>query len=548
MQRDPLPQSRAISTIPALPLRQVLQRLVLLCMLPLVLLALYLGVDSVRKVRAADDRAAARMASEIGAAVDHALQARIDALSALSRSPLLDSAERLPDFLRAAQSIRATFGGEVILADASGQMLLHTARPVDAALPRLPRPDGNAAAPLALSTGRPAVGNRVMGPVQQRPVVAIAVPVGEARPATRVLMSVVEVQQLQQILDQAALPEGWSLTLLDGVQAMLAERQASEPVDLEGRHVVASRWAPWSLVLASSQRSRMAPLWHAAWALGVAILGASLVGLAAGTLSARRLALAVASLVDTDAPPPGGRPVAEVLAVRERLDASLQHISAATTALRESEATFRAVVHGLPDAAALCDAERRIRLVNPAFERLFGVPAAQAIGRTTAFMYAEQADYEAQGRIRFGADAGTVPALYELRYRRADGSTFWAESVGLRVVDDTGHTLGLFGLHRDITQRKQAADLLEAEVQHRTADLALANSALAARAQTIADLYDRAPCGYFSLDMARRVTEANHTVVALLGHSRDAFVGHTISEFMTPHSRRCMRCASRNCW
>src|SRR5690349_17820313 len=104
----PLAQGRA------LPMRAYLWRLIWLCMLPLVLLAVYLGVDSVLKIRAADDRASARLASEIASAVDQALQARIDALSTLSRSPLLDDTQRLPDFYREAQSIRRIFGGEVI--------------------------------------------------------------------------------------------------------------------------------------------------------------------------------------------------------------------------------------------------------------------------------------------------------------------------------------------------------------------------------------------------------------------------------------------------
>ena len=219
-------------------------------MLPLVLLAFYLGFDSVRQILAADDRASARLASEIASSVDQTVQARMDALSALSRSPLLDDTQRLADFYRAAQSIRRTFGGEVILADLNGQMLIHTGHPFGSALPALPRPStGTAAVPEALASGSPVVGDSFLGPLTKTRLVAIAVPVGPTGKPQYVLLTILEVRQLQQVVDRVSFPPGWSVSIRDGANAILAGHpppgSSSQEESEDGvRVVVASRCRP----------------------------------------------------------------------------------------------------------------------------------------------------------------------------------------------------------------------------------------------------------------------------------------------------------------
>jgi hypothetical protein len=154
-----------------------LQRLIWISMLPLLAVAVYLAGDSVQQLRAADDRAMQQLAGQIAANLDQFVQVRMDALAALSRSPLLDDPRTLADFHRAAQSIRRTFGSHLILADATGQMLVHTGQPFGSALPQLARPGGQAAVPRALASGKPETGDRFTGPIGGELLVAVAVPV-----------------------------------------------------------------------------------------------------------------------------------------------------------------------------------------------------------------------------------------------------------------------------------------------------------------------------------------------------------------------------------
>ncbi len=80
-------------------------------------------------------------------------------------------------------------------------------------------------------------------------------------------------------------------------------------------------------------------------------------------------------------------------------------------------------------------------------------------------------------------------------------------------------------------------DHLQELVAERTAELAEVNATLARRADMVSDLYDRAPCGYHSLDSEGIVTSVNETQLAMLGYTRDEFLGRRIDEFLAPASR-----------
>ena len=513
---DPAPESAPGASL--LPLRAYLKRLIWLCMLPLLLLALYLGFDSVRKIRAADEIANHSLARELASVVDQALQARMDALSALSRSPLLDDSQRLADFHRAAQSIRSTFGGEVILADPDGRMQLHTGHPFGMPLSSLPWPAGDAAAPRALATGRPAVGDSFEGPIGKERLVSVAAPVERDGVRRHVLLNVFGAREIQQIAEKVTLPPGWSVAVRDGTRESLwtfPARTAQAPAAADDTHlVVASKVSPWSVVLAASAEKRQAPLTAAAQALGIAILGATGIGLLAGQLAGRRLTRALESLNDVGSAPPPDHQIAEVAAARRRLDELARGRERADAAKLESDDTFRAVFDGLPDAALLADAERRIRLVNPAFEAQFGVKSFNVIGRTTAFIYADAQDFVDVGLTRLAPATRGVPTVFELRCRRSDGSVFWSESTMMRVQGDDGNLLALFGLHRDITQRKLAEQALNQSRSQLTAFI------------------EQAPLGIAMLDRGMTYLAASRDWQTTFGDGVTAVVGRNIDDII----------------
>lgn len=132
---------------------------------------------------------------------------------------------------------------------------------------------------------------------------------------------------------------------------------------------------------------------------------------------------------------------------RELMDAHRQ--------LQESEILFHSIFDGMLDAATLTDTERRIKLVNPAFTQMFGYTPEEAGGHSTRMLYADPADFIEQGIRRYRLETGGDPAVFEMRYRRKDGSEFLAETSGTRIVAPHGKVLGFMAVHRDITERKR---------------------------------------------------------------------------------------------
>jgi two-component system, sensor histidine kinase and response regulator len=81
-------------------------------------------------------------------------------------------------------------------------------------------------------------------------------------------------------------------------------------------------------------------------------------------------------------------------------------------------------------------------------------------------------------------------------------------------------------------------DRLEQAVSNRTQELTQLNARLQARSREVRDLYDRAPCGYHSLDPEGRILDINQTELDLLGYRREQLIGRPIPELMTPVSQR----------
>ena len=108
--------------------------------------------------------------------------------------------------------------------------------------------------------------------------------------------------------------------------------------------------------------------------------------------------------------------------------------------------------------------------VNPAFERLSGVPAADALGRNCRFLQCPDTDAAALARVRAAIAAGEESREVLLN-RRGDGSTWWNECLLTPVRDADGVVVQYIGVQSDVTARVQAERALTAE-RDRSRDLA----------------------------------------------------------------------------
>jgi PAS domain S-box-containing protein len=130
----------------------------------------------------------------------------------------------------------------------------------------------------------------------------------------------------------------------------------------------------------------------------------------------------------------------------------------ADEALRESEGRLAGIVSSAMDAIITVDEDHRIVVFNEAAERMFGCPAAEALGQPLNLFIPERFRNSHAEHVRhFGETGGASRATGRLSAfagLRADGTEFPIEAA-ISSVEVGGRKLYTV-IHRDITERKQA--------------------------------------------------------------------------------------------
>lgn len=349
-----------------IPLQRFLTRLVALSILPVFLFAGWLAYEGIRNQQAETDREAENLAHNFAAALDQHLSARIAALNVLANTPLVGSDRGYRRLYQAAQAFQQQFDSHVILGEVGNpiQMLFNTRQPYGTVLPSLPRPEGFAAAPAAIASGLPAVGDLVMGNITREPLVAIAVPVLAQGKVSHVLLATFDAAHFRQRAELLALPEGWRLRLLDGLGATISERgqpfgQSASSDVVSVRHPL--KMARWSVVVEIPQPVYLAPLYASGVVLALGLFAIGLIAVIGGTLASRRLGRAVDSLENLDVSLANETPIQEILAVRERLKGT-ERLRNANEALEHRVAERTVELANARDRIArfAIDQERRI--------------------------------------------------------------------------------------------------------------------------------------------------------------------------------------------
>jgi PAS domain S-box-containing protein len=121
-------------------------------------------------------------------------------------------------------------------------------------------------------------------------------------------------------------------------------------------------------------------------------------------------------------------------------------------------ALFQAVFDHVPESLIITDAERKILLVNPAAARVFGYPAAQMTGQSSAVIYDLTSDCETVGTAIENLANGTAEHIQPLavQFRRRSGESFPGQIVIAMIKGPGGESAGILSLVRDLTlERKQ---------------------------------------------------------------------------------------------
>jgi PAS domain S-box-containing protein len=137
-----------------------------------------------------------------------------------------------------------------------------------------------------------------------------------------------------------------------------------------------------------------------------------------------------------------------------------QQVRVRTAELRQQVSNLRTLIDTLPVAVWLKDAERRYLIVNATYNHLYRHADAQIIGQTDEALW--------PGRIGERLRESDLEVMatrqqlsMEIIMPDSSGVPLWREIDKAPVLDDDGSLLGMVGISRDISERKEAEQKLK---------------------------------------------------------------------------------------
>jgi len=223
--------------------------------------------------------------------------------------------------------------------------------------------------------------------------------------------------------------------------------------------------------------------------------------------------------------------------------------------LAQAETKYRFLVEQIPAITytAALDAPGKLLYVSPQL-RTLGYSPEEWISNVGAILSYIHPDDRALAMEAFDKVRDTgKPLRYEYRLLNHDGDVRWVLDEASLVPDESGHPLLLQGILIDITKdklveeelslhRRRMEDLVNmrtTQFKKQASVLDSANTNLASKldaciqaeivlkkyANQLADLYNNAPCSYYSLDSDGMFIQINDTGLEWLGHTREEVVG-----------------------
>ena len=148
----------------------------------------------------------------------------------------------------------------------------------------------------------------------------------------------------------------------------------------------------------------------------------------------------------------------------------------AEKALRNSEEKYRFLAEQMSDIVWTTDRDFQTTYVSPSIERVLGFTPEErkrqaleemvtpASLRNVQVKFLEELQHDEEG-----VSDPNRPVTMEVEYYHKDGSTVWMENMVSAIRDPDGAIVGIHGVARDITLRKQAEDALrESEERYRS--------------------------------------------------------------------------------
>jgi PAS domain S-box-containing protein len=459
--------------------------------------------------RIANEQRALEIARAISADVDREITSIIITLETLATSNALAVNDFESFHARARQALQAR-KWNVLLIDMNNQQIINTRVPWGTPLPVSSLTDPNLPK-LAKETGEPYVTDLFLGTVSKSLIFSVSVPVRLWEEVRYALVMSLEPDQLVQVLRSEGLPAGWSATITDRKNRIMASsRMAREllgkPVPADTLRLYGGRregvilatdfedqaalhafhhsrltgwrtaaWAPLPVVEGSLWRAWSWFLWSGAVLLSLSVLFAFGVG--------RLMATPIAQLAKAGKALGEGKrvaPIPSTLREVDELSVALVNAARELDARMGAQAHLAAIVSSSPSAIVSLSPDGLIRTWNAAATDLFGYTPEEAIGQSVGILAppdTRELFDDLYAQVRAG---DTVHADVLRRHR--DGHLIDVSINIAPMFDDAGRLVGISSISTDARERKareRHIDFLMRELSHRSKNLLAVVQAIA---------------------------------------------------------------------
>jgi PAS domain S-box-containing protein len=507
--------------------------------LNLVVIAVIWNLDS-----AANDAQRASLlysARSVAAAVDAELFKYIALAQTLSGSPALLDDNLDAFYAEARRAFAPIKDASFLVTDLNGQHLINGAARLDQPLPRL-QPVAIRAQNQALESRSAVVSDVLIGNVSKEWVADVYVPIFKNDQPFRTLAVTMKARGFLKLLNAPEIPKNWKVGIIDGQGRFIARvpdhaafvgelasqgwRDVKDQDGIfeffhsnEGDIVANASAHPtlsgWTVGVAVKKSELQAAALNAVWwaiALGIAI---SLLSLGLAVAIARRITRPIAEIRDKAAMVLNGGEISfepdlpELGALWSALKQAVVDRNRSDAARHDSERQLAAIVTSSQAAIVSTTLDGSITSWNAAAERLYGYAANEMLGQSIRrLLPARRQDDETAMLACVAAREST--AQFEATRLHKNGSTVEVSVTVSPIHDRDGKVVGLSGIARDITARKQAEE------------------ALRDRLSEIEAIYNNTPIGLALLDRDLRYIRINAALAEMNGVPAGDHIGRLV--------------------